>query len=324
MNGLLDSLRIVLGGEPRKPAPDEVTDDARAMHESRRAPREREVTQQVLEARQVKVEGPQKWRRRRWAALIAVNLLFVLSFRLDVQLLEGTLTASRFLGFHLADIHSALQVMLASKLVLVNLVIGTVSITILCLLGGRTFCGWICPYHLVSEWAEILHLKLAKRKWTRNLVFDRRTRVWLWLAFAALAFGTGYTVYEWISPTGILSRALVYGPGLALLWVAGVLLFEILFSRRAWCRYACPIGLTYGVVGLAAPLKVAYDLRNCHHDGACRQVCMVPHVLDVTRKGRSPAVQVEIGADCTRCARCIDVCPTNALGFKIKGFGKRP
>ncbi len=34
-----------------------------------------------------------------------------------------------------------------------------------------------------------------------------------------LAFVTGYTVFETISPTGILSRALIYGAGAALLWV---------------------------------------------------------------------------------------------------------
>ena len=46
-----------------------------------------------------------------------------------------------------------------------------------------------------------------------------------------------------------ISRALIDGPGVALLWVLALLAFEVFFSRRAWCRYACPIGLTYGVVG---------------------------------------------------------------------------
>ena len=44
-----------------------------------------------------------RWRNRRWAVLIAVNLLFVFSFWLDIQILEGALTASRFVGFHLID-----------------------------------------------------------------------------------------------------------------------------------------------------------------------------------------------------------------------------
>ncbi len=69
-----------------------------------------------------------KWLKRRWAVLIVVNLLFVVSYRFDVQLVEGALTGSRLLGFHLIDLNSALQVMLAHKHVIVNLLIGTATI----------------------------------------------------------------------------------------------------------------------------------------------------------------------------------------------------
>ncbi len=41
--------------------------------------------------------------------------------------MEGALTASRVVGFHLADLNSALQVMLAYKHIVLNLVIGTVD-----------------------------------------------------------------------------------------------------------------------------------------------------------------------------------------------------
>ena len=37
--------------------------------------------------------------------------------------------------------------------------------------------------------------------------------------------------------------------------VGVVLLFEIFVSRRAWCRYVCPIGLTYGLVGNITPVR---------------------------------------------------------------------
>jgi ferredoxin-type protein NapH len=109
----------------------------------------------------------QKWRNRRWATLIFANLLFVISFALDIQILEGALTASRFVGFHLIDLNSALQVMLAHKHIINNLLIGTGTVLLLwVLLGGRTFCSWICPYHLLAEWAEKLHLYLAKKSWS--------------------------------------------------------------------------------------------------------------------------------------------------------------
>jgi ABC-2 type transport system ATP-binding protein len=69
--------------------------------------------------------------------------------------------------------------------------------------------------------------------------------------------------------------------------VLALLVFEVFFSRRAWCRYACPIGLTYGVVGIFSPVRIKYNLEGCFHEGDCRKVCLVPHVLDTVIKGRA-------------------------------------
>ncbi len=264
-----------------------------------------------------------KWRNRRWAVLLAVNLLFVFSFWLDIQILEGALTASRFVGFHLIDLNSALQVMLAHKHIIVNLFIGTFTVFLLwVLLGGRTFCSWVCPYHLLAEWAEALHLKLVEKKLVTDHEFHRGTRTVFWLLFALLAIVTGYTVFETLSPTGILSRALIYGPGLALGWVALLLVFEIVYSRRAWCRYVCPIGLTYGAVGSLSPLRISFHVEHCFHEGDCRKVCLVPHVLDVTVKGRASEESMSLGPDCTRCGLCVDVCPSGALRYEVKGLAQ--
>ncbi len=323
MKALVESIAVLLGKTPTKPDPEQISAKAQAVHEGMAEKLTKELHQHVRAERAKKAASAKKWRRRRWATLITVNLLFVVSYLLDIQLVEGALTGSRFVGFHMADLNASLQVMLAYKKVLINLLIGLVTIFLIWwFLGGRTFCSWVCPYHLLGEWAEMLHLKLVKKKLVKNHTFDRRARTWLWLTFALLAFIMGYTVYETISPTGILSRALIYGPGLALAWVAALLVFEILYSRRAWCRYACPIGLTYGLVGVTSPLKVTHNVGKCFNDGACRQVCMVPHVLDSTIRGRAKEVQTDLGADCTRCGLCLDVCPTDALSFKFKGLGK--
>lgn len=315
----VEQIGLLLGREPVRPQVQ--SPRVIEIHEIKRQRPKAEVREAIVQAH-AQPRG-HKWRNRRWAVLILANLLFTISYALDIQVLEGALTASRFIGFHLIDLNSALQVMLAHKHVITNLMIGTLTVaTGWMLLGGRTFCSWVCPYHLLSEWAEKLHLWLAARKLVSDQHMNRGLRVVFWLVFAAAAWGTGYTVFEAISPTGILSRALIYGPGLALLWVAALLLFEVVISRRAWCRYACPIGLTYGVVGIASPLRVKYNVTSCLHEGDCKKVCLVPHVLETVVKGRAVDVDVPLGPDCTRCGLCVDQCPTGSLTFDVKGLSK--
>lgn len=310
----LDDMAMMFGRAPRKPT--QVSDAAEILHGRKRGTH---VTKLLEDAR---AHPPTNtWRNRRWAVLIGVNLLFTLSFWLDIQIVEGSLTASRFLGFHLADVYSSLLVMLAQKHVAVNLVIGSVTVMVLWgLIGGRSFCSWVCPYHLVAELAEKLHLRLAPTGIVQDHAFHRGVRVVLWVVFAALALLTGQTLFLTLNPIGILSRAVVYGPSLALLWVLLLLAFEVAYSRRAWCRYICPIGLTYGVLGAGAPVRVVYHLEACAHEGDCRKVCEVPHVLGLTIKGRSEDAEVDIGPDCTRCGMCVDICPTDSLRYEVKGL----
>ncbi len=106
-----------------------------------------------------------KWRNIRWAILLFFNLLFFASFFFDIQILEGTLSGSRLLGFHLIDPLVALQVILSSQIIMVNLIIGVVTIILIYLLfGGRSFCAWICPYHWLAELGEKIHQILKKKK----------------------------------------------------------------------------------------------------------------------------------------------------------------
>jgi ferredoxin-type protein NapH len=319
----LRDLALMLGAAPQKPTPEDMTEDARELLAFKKSPEERKRRKAAIAEERAAAVVSHKWRMIRWASIFAVNGLFVASYWIDLQLVEGALTASRVLGFHFADLYSSLQLMLAHKHVVINLVIGVTTVLLIyAVIGGRNFCSWVCPYHFVSELAEMVHLKLAGKKLVRDHELDRRLRVVMFFVFAVLAFVSGYPLFEAISPVGILSRALTYGTIISLIWVALLLLAEIFWSRRMWCRYLCPVGLGYGLAGVAAPVRVMYDTDKCLHEGKCRTVCLVPHVLDMTKLGFARDVETPIGADCTRCAMCIDVCPTGALAFDIVGLAR--
>jgi ferredoxin-type protein NapH len=319
----LDGLGLLFGRAPAKPAATEITEAARTIHVFKKTPDERKRRKAAIFAEFEDPKASNKWRIRRWISILVLNGIFIASYWSDLQLVEGALTASRVLGFHFADLNSSLQLMLAHKHVVLNLLIGITTVFLIYwVIGGRTFCSWVCPYHLLSELAEMLHLKLVAKRLVKDHPLDRRLRTVMFFVFAALAFVSGYTLFETISPVGILSRFLTYGTAVALIWVGALLVVEVFWSRRMWCRYLCPIGLTYGMVGTVTPVRVVHDVRNCFHEGKCREVCLVPHVLDMTKLGYSTEVETPIGPDCTRCGMCLDVCPTGALRFDIKGISR--
>ncbi|MDD3462594.1 MAG: NapH/MauN family ferredoxin-type protein [Sulfurospirillaceae bacterium] len=264
-------------------------------------------------------------RAKRWMVVVAVHLLFFLSFAVDVQVLEGTLMGSRFLGFHLIDVFATLEVYLATYHMPINMVIGTVSIVLVYLIiGGRTYCSWICPYGLFSEIGEKFHDILVSKKIIKEREFDHRVKYIFWAIFLALAFTSGYLVFEVINVVGILSRFIAYGWSVALAWVLAVFLVEVFFARRAWCKYLCPIGATYGILGWVSATRIEWN-DNCDHCMACHDVCFENHVLEITkkkydeqRKEKGIKKEIVLNGDCTLCGRCIDVCHADALSYTFR------
>ncbi len=272
-------------------------------------------------------EGKSKfsYRMKRWILVITIHLLFFLSFFIDLQMLEGTLNGSRFLGFHLIDPFTTLEVFLSTFHMPINIVIGTITILIVYLLvGGRTYCSWVCPYGLLSEIGEKIHNTLVAKKIIKSRKFDHRVRHIFWAIFLILSFTSGYLVFETLNVVGILSRAIAYGWSLALIWVLTVFLIEVFYSRRAWCTYICPIGTTYGYLGKVSALRVEWN-DNCDHCMVCHDVCFENQVLEIVkakydkqREEKGITKEYITGNDCTLCGRCIDVCHTDALNFDFR------
>lgn len=228
--------------------------------------------------------------------------------------LSGNLSASKFLGLvPMADPFAVLQQLLTGHLLAREVVIGAaVVLGAYALLGGRTFCAWVCPVNVVTDAAGWLRARIKLPDFIR---ISRDVRFGVLALALVLSLIMGVAAFEWVSPISMLHRELIYGAGWGLATVAGVFLFDALVVRHGWCGHLCPLGAFYALVGKAAWLRVRFDDATCTHCGECARVCPEPQVLNLRKAAENGWVAF---GECTNCARCIPICPEGSLSFGLR------
>ena len=175
------------------------------------------------------------------------------------------------------------------------------------LLGGRTYCSWVCPINPVTDLAAYLRRRLGLGK---GLTMRPATRMWVLGLAIILSAITGTIAWEIVNPITALWRALVFGLGFGLTGVVAIFLFDLLVVRDGWCGHICPVGAFYGLIGRVTLLRVSAKGRErCDDCLECFNVCPEMHVIAPALRGEKTGVGPLItSGDCTVCGRCIDVC----------------
>lgn len=232
-------------------------------------------------------------------------------------LLSGNLSASRVLdAITLADPFAVLQIFVTGHLLQSEVVIGALLVLgFFVLVGGRTWCAWVCPVNLVTDLAGWLH----KTTWRKNLFgLPRNLRYYVLGLALILSALMGLPAFEWVSPIGAMHREIVFGLGLGWTALLGIFLFDWLVVKNAWCGHLCPLGAFYAAIGRpSAQLRVKFDESTCTSCGLCAAVCPEPQVLNLKRLAREAQV---LSGECTNCGRCIPICPEGSLkfGWRVK------
>jgi ferredoxin-type protein NapH len=78
-------------------------------------------------------------------------------------------------------------------------------------------------------------------------------------------------------------------------------------SRRGFCRYVCPGGALYSLLGRFRLFRIKRDVTQCNDCAKCNVVCQFG--LDPLRD--------DFTQECNNCTACIAVCPTDALSFTM-------
>ena len=231
----------------------------------------------------------------------------------DLDMLKGTTWSASIFGFKVSD-PLAVVAQSAAGLELHWPFIATAIIPVLLTIFlGRIFCGWICPATFLYELNSNVAAWLAKKGWVQGQRhFDRRIKYWLLAFMLLLSMLIGSVLLAAVYPPAIVGREIYYaitqnGFGIGAIFFMITLLFDVLVARRGFCRYLCPGGALYSLLGRYRLLRVKRDVENCNDCHKCTSICEFE--LDPMRDG--------FGQECTNCSACIVVCPTDALSFSF-------
>ncbi len=241
---------------------------------------------------------------------------FVSDPQSDLDGLKGTTWSGNLFGLKLSDPLAVLGQMASGLTFYWPFFVTALIPILLTALLGRFFCGWICPATLIYElnslfggWLTFLGYRTGNRR------FDKRMKYGVLAIGLVLSFVSGAALFATIYPPAILGREIYYaialgGFGAGIVFFTVTLLFDLLVSRRGFCRYICPGGALYSLIGRYRPVRIRRIVENCNDCAKCNVVCEFG--LDPLRDN--------FGQECNNCTACIAVCPTDAMTFFISPF----
>ena len=226
----------------------------------------------------------------------------------------GSLSSSSIFGINLLDPFAFLQYVVASKSLALNALLAVLPVLVFYgLIRGRAFCGWTCPVNLLLEIIDWIRLKLKIK--VEERVLPRHAKVYVAAGVLVLSLVLSFPVFEAFSPISFINKGLIFGSLVGGITLLAVILVELFWGHRVWCRALCPLGGFYEVVGKVGLLNVAIDNETCIGCNKCKKACLCdPEILDAPVAGEDVIVRA---GDCMLCGKCIEACPVEALSIKI-------
>ncbi len=251
---------------------------------------------------------------RRTSQLVFLSV-FLLGPWYGIWIVQGTLAGSLTFGvLPLTDPFILLQSIAAGHWPeLTALIGGLIVLAVYALIGGRTYCSWVCPINPVTDAAHWVHRRLDLPKgWQPK----RGTRIWILATVLIVSALTGVIAWELINPITMLHRGLIFGMGFVWAMIIAIFFFDVFVSRRGWCGRVCPVGAFYGLIGSGSLLRVSASNRAaCNDCMDCYEVCPENHVISPALKGNPGTSPLILSPDCSNCGRCIDVCAVDVFKF---------
>lgn len=255
------------------------------------------------------------WRLRRYWFYGLITVFALVSPWIRINESHFFLLSFDKLKLHLMFVQFDMQELYLMPFVLMILFIGIFGLTVL---GGRVFCGWMCPQTIFRviyrDLIETRLLGLRKRIKNKQLEPDyskaenKIKRVVALLLWTALAFvAAADFMWFFVAPEDFFvyiqnpsEHSVLVG---SVLVTVGFLLYDIVFLKENFCVYVCPYSRVQSVLYDDDTVMAIY---NPHRGGEIYN----DHKEKMFAKQKD-LLAVNPSAECTACESCVAVCPTH-------------
>ncbi len=197
----------------------------------------------------------------------------------DLDLVKGNTWSGTLFGLKLSDPLAVVSQIAAGLTVYWPFVLTALIPVAFTVVLGRFFCGWLCPATFLYElntnlgaWLRRAGLRVGTRR------FDKRFK------YLALGLGivisavSGTVAMAAIYPPAIIGREIYYavalgGFGAGTAFFVLTLLFDLLVTRRGFCRYLCPGGALYSLLGRYRAVRIQRIAQTCNDCAKCNAIC---------------------------------------------------
>ncbi len=199
------------------------------------------------------------------------------------------------------------------------------------LIFKKSFCSFICPVGLISEWLWRLSRKMFGRRasapwgWRvpRWIDYSLRSLKYLLLEFFVYAILIEMDVNALRSfidsPYNKVAdvKMLLFFVDISRFALGVIILLAIasLFISNFWCRYLCPYGALLGFLSFLSPVKIRRNIPTCTDCEACTKIC--PAMIRVHKE------ETVRSDECTGCLECVAVCPVENTLNPAMQFSRR-
>ena len=209
-----------------------------------------------------------------------------------------------------------------------------IAILLTAVVARGFFCGWVCPFGSIQSVIALVSRTLqrhipALRTWSRATqhrlawlaALDRPLRYARYAVLAWVLIGTAYygrMVFRDVDPWSALLEIATLQVTLAFGVLVAVLLLSFVVERP-FCRYACPLGATIGLVGKLSPIAIERKGDSCVGCNLCSTAC--PVGIPVERLSRVT------DSNCLMCFECLGSCPSESglnVTLTLPGVPTRP